>query len=387
MNSAQLLTRFCKTGSNEAFTELVRRHSDLVFSIAKRRLGSAALAEEIAQVVFVRLARIRPQLSSDYALLGWLHRTTLHVSIDFVRAEARRRIREEKSMESAGSDDNSRWQELTPFLDEALDRLKDEERGILLLRFFDRKPFTEVGMAYRISEDAAKMRVARALEKLRDLLAEQKVYCTAGMIRGLLLSRAVEASPIALAGRVIAVLPSFAPRPLNVILSHGGVLVATVSLLLAGSLFIFQRSARKKQELSLAAASAPESTAFKMRTASTGPAFAGRGSAGALPEKFNAITTRTVLTLLDAKTSSAIPKARVSIAYFYDGGVDEGHNLTSNAKGEAPIPFANREGDHGANYLCDGRRLCAESHKLEGVLSNELRDEAGPRVDLLGTGC
>src|SRR4051812_4248000 len=61
MNSAELLMRYRDTGSDEAFTELVRRYTDLVFSVAKRRLGNAALAEEAAQVVFMRFAQVRPR--------------------------------------------------------------------------------------------------------------------------------------------------------------------------------------------------------------------------------------------------------------------------------------------------------------------------------------
>ena len=166
MNSAELLTRYSEGGSEEAFGELVRRHADLVFSVAKRRVSSAALAEEAAQIVFMRLASIKPRLSSEPALLGWLHRTTLHVSIDLVRSETRRRIREEKSMQDVVLDEEPVWHEIVPVLDEALDRLKDDERNILLMRFFDRKPFAEVGAAFQISEDAAKMRVARALEEV-----------------------------------------------------------------------------------------------------------------------------------------------------------------------------------------------------------------------------
>ena len=129
MNSAELLARYREEGSEEAFAEIVRRYAGLVLSVAKRQLGSPALAEEAAQVVFARLAERGPRLSSEQGLSGWLHRTALHVSIDCVRSESRRRAREEKSMDlKSTNDDDDTWRELVPFLDTALDRLKEEER-------------------------------------------------------------------------------------------------------------------------------------------------------------------------------------------------------------------------------------------------------------------
>src|SRR5688500_9669336 len=104
MNSAELLTRYNQGGSEERFVDLMRRHAAVVFSVAKRRLGSAALAEEAAQIVLKRLASRKPSLNSEHSILGWLHRTTLHVSIDLVRSETRRRIREEKSMQDVVTD-------------------------------------------------------------------------------------------------------------------------------------------------------------------------------------------------------------------------------------------------------------------------------------------
>src|SRR4051812_7206370 len=97
MNGSELLREFREQRSERAFAELVQRYARLVFSVAKRRLNNDALAQEASQAVFIRLARNPPDLPNDPALLSWLHRTALHVSVDAWRAESRRRTREQQA--------------------------------------------------------------------------------------------------------------------------------------------------------------------------------------------------------------------------------------------------------------------------------------------------
>ena len=106
MNGSELLRHYREHASENAFSELVRRFGDLVYSVAKRRVQEAAVAEEVAQIVFTRLAKSAPNFSSDAELVAWLHRTTLHVAIDAWRSETRRRNRElhAAAMEPAFSD-------------------------------------------------------------------------------------------------------------------------------------------------------------------------------------------------------------------------------------------------------------------------------------------
>src|SRR5436190_19297027 len=89
MNGTELLAEFRERRSEDAFRELVRRYSNLVFSAAKRRVSNASLAGEITQIVFIRLAKAAPKVRSDAELAAWLHRTTVHASIDLWRSENR----------------------------------------------------------------------------------------------------------------------------------------------------------------------------------------------------------------------------------------------------------------------------------------------------------
>jgi RNA polymerase sigma factor (sigma-70 family) len=95
MNGPELLANYKSRRSEDAFTELVRRYTNLVYSVAKRHLPDEAMAEEATQTVFLRLVKASPKLNTDGALVGWLHRTTVHVSVDMWRSETRRRTREQ----------------------------------------------------------------------------------------------------------------------------------------------------------------------------------------------------------------------------------------------------------------------------------------------------
>ncbi len=209
MNGTELLADFRKTRSEDAFSDLVRRYTNLVYSVARRRLENDSQAQEVAQTVFIRLAKATPDIGGDAELVAWLHRTTVHASIDLWRAEVRRRAREEHAaaMEPDRTED-APWNEIAPVLDEALNKLNDVERQAVLLRFFEKKSMRELGHAFGISEDAAKMRVSRALDRLRTQFSARGVTCSALALGGLLADHSVEAAPsglvLALAGLQIS---------------------------------------------------------------------------------------------------------------------------------------------------------------------------------------
>ena len=96
-DDAELLRRYAEEGAEEAFAELVRRHLNLVYSSALRRTsGDGHRAEDVAQQVFMRLARDARQLSRHAVLGAWLHRATRNAAINLMLSEQRRKLREEE---------------------------------------------------------------------------------------------------------------------------------------------------------------------------------------------------------------------------------------------------------------------------------------------------
>ena len=92
-----LLREYTADGSEAAFSEVVRRYTDLVYSVAIRLVGNPHLAEDVSQKVFLALAQNARQLAKRAVLSGWLHCTAHHLSANAVRSEARRRVREQKA--------------------------------------------------------------------------------------------------------------------------------------------------------------------------------------------------------------------------------------------------------------------------------------------------
>ncbi len=95
------------------------------------------------------------------------------------------------------------WAQLAPLLDEAIAALEAKERDAIVLRFFDGKSMKEVGEALATSEDAAKKRVARAVEKLRQSFAQRGVVFPAAVVTSVISAHSVQTAPIHLTGSVI----------------------------------------------------------------------------------------------------------------------------------------------------------------------------------------
>lgn len=168
-NSRQLLTEYAEGGSEAAFTELVGGHLGLVYSTALRLTdGDRQLAEDVTQIVFSDLARTARTLSKNVMLGGWLHRHACFVAANKMRSERRRRTRERHAAEMNTPEDHSpaNLADIAPELDDAINRLNEDDRLAIILRFFDQRDFGGLGEELGISEEAARKRVSRALEKL-----------------------------------------------------------------------------------------------------------------------------------------------------------------------------------------------------------------------------
>jgi RNA polymerase sigma factor (sigma-70 family) len=209
IEDAELLRRYAETRSEEAFAELVRRRIGLVYSVALRQTGGDAhRAQDVAQMVFTDLARKASTLAGRPVLLGWLYRSAQYAASQTVRTETRRRHREEEAHimnELHGSPGPTPdWDQLRPRLDQVLDELNERDRDAVLLRFFDGRTFAEIGSRLHLTENAARMRVERALDKLHALLAQRGITSTTAALGLALTSQAAIAAPTGLAAAVSA---------------------------------------------------------------------------------------------------------------------------------------------------------------------------------------
>ena len=249
----------------------MKRRIGFVYGTALRQVdGHAHMAQDVAQAVFSLAAKKAGALARHECLPGWLHATTTHVARRVWRdARIRKKYEEDAALMSEIQNDGTTAAEATatpeefgrlrPLLDEALGALREDDRNAVLLHFFDGSTFAEIGARMRISEDAARKRVARAVEKMRDLLARRGVTSSAAALGALMSVEAAQAAPAGLAAAVSSgVIASAAATTASALAGAGSLMVfmsstkivtisAVALLLAAGTAFYSLHSERAAQ--------------------------------------------------------------------------------------------------------------------------------------------
>lgn len=375
MSEFELLQAFRESRSEDAFAQLVRRYTNLVFSVAKRRLGNAAQAEDITQIVFIRFAKTLPKVQGHAELVAWLHRTTINVTIDTWRSENRRRTREQQAivMEPVTSE-NALWEDISPNLDEALNQLKDKDRQALLLRFFGGKTMRDVGVAMGVSEDAAKMRVSRAVDRLRTQLGVGSAACTAAVLATILTERSVEAAPGHLVSRLANMkLPTGAGVSAMGALFDAFLQISKFNL--AAGLVVLAVIGISTVQL-IRTLNAPASQAVMVNSHTNQTSNATRNATQNVNRRsfnagnFNAsvVATRPVkmiFNVVDAETGVGLANTKIHVAFFGAGGMGESHDMETDNNGAAAIPEPDdATKTHGMNVF-----VVAEGHVPKAVNS------------------
>ncbi|WP_035615771.1 RNA polymerase sigma factor [Haloferula sp. BvORR071] len=193
----ELLERFAAGRDEAAFRVLVERYLAMVLGVARRVTANEDLARDVAQNAFVRLAERAALIPEKLTLSAWLHRVTQHLAIDLVRSEERRRKRELANHDPHAMDNTPEpdWSAMAPVVDALVNRLPAADREVLLLRYYRNEPHAAVARQLGLNEEAAKKRAARALEKLRALLAKQGIATSAVALATLLPAQAAPPIP------------------------------------------------------------------------------------------------------------------------------------------------------------------------------------------------
>jgi RNA polymerase sigma factor (sigma-70 family) len=227
MDDTALLTRYVETGCQESFEEIVSRHSGWIYSLSLRAVRDKHLAEDVTQAVFIILAKKASSIHPDTPLSGWLFKTSRFAVSDAIKRRVRMQRRENRAAElfrqaSGGGltlNEDNVSDEVSAALDEAVACLSDSDRQAVLLRFYEGKSLAEVGDALEISEEAAKKRVARAVEKLKKFFARKGIIASAGVLVMMLHARCAEAAAwtptISLAAGSAPVAPQIASGALH----------------------------------------------------------------------------------------------------------------------------------------------------------------------------
>ena len=196
-SDADALAAFVEDRSEGAFNAIVERYADMVYGAALRKSGSPQLAEEAAQNVFALLARKAGALRSSKALGTWLHRATILETRNLMRGESNHRRKMQRYSQNIEATDGG-WDDSAPELDEAINKLPEADRRMILLRFYNGLSFKEIGEQLGASDDTCQKRTSRALEKLSAILRQRGAAIPAAVIAGGLAAKLTVGAPAAL---------------------------------------------------------------------------------------------------------------------------------------------------------------------------------------------
>ncbi|WP_035607307.1 sigma-70 family RNA polymerase sigma factor [Haloferula sp. BvORR071] len=316
----ELLDRFITRHDDAAFRQLVERHLAVVHGVARRVTGNEELARDVAQNSFLRLAQRAALIPKDLSLAAWLHRVTHHLAIDLVRSEERRKKRELISLDPALMDTSPSpvWSELAPVIDNLVNRLPAADRDLLLLRYYRNEPHAAVARQLGLSEAATKKRAARALEKLRALLAKKGISTTAAALATILPAHAATPVPGSYVLAVSAAAKGAAPLAASSFNVHLAMTTAQKTAIAAAAI-IFMASASyalRSSSPENAVAEPPRSGAGEAGSSANSRARTGRGSPLSAAERLERL--RLILAI-----PSAVERPRAMLAFIDELGSDQ----------------------------------------------------------------
>lgn len=211
------LGEYVEGRSQAAYAKLVGRYSGLVYSAAVRQTrGDRHLAEDVTQAVFLVLATRAARIRPGVVLASWLLVVARYAAGDALKAQARRRRREGKAaipaaattmnpVDQSMTNGADPWQAIAPELDAALASLREKDRHAIVLRYLQGHSVEEVAAMLGASPAAAKQRIHRAVERLRDFFQARGVTgVSAAAIGPMLLSRAIQPAPPSLIHGLLA---------------------------------------------------------------------------------------------------------------------------------------------------------------------------------------
>ncbi|MCI0536004.1 MAG: sigma-70 family RNA polymerase sigma factor [Verrucomicrobiales bacterium] len=359
MEDWQLIESYAQQQSESAFRTLVERHANLVYASALRQVGHLQLAQDVAQAVFILLARKAPCLRKGTIISGWLFQTTRFVASRAIRTEQRRQRREQEAFEMQQLNSTDRaWRRMEAVIDDALDQLGRADRDAILIRYMEGKSMREVGVALGVTEEAAKKRVTRAVEKLRTVLTHRGVALSAALICGALGSGAKAAIP----ETVLAALTLTGP----ITTSPGAAALAseairawsytklkvvaglTAAVVLVTAIILVTADRRSNQSAS------PLPIATSQPSASMPPPGNAEASNVQVLTRKDAELKILRLRAVDAANDEAIPNARVAFTDWSGGTVEDHWHLITDASGRCDIPYPLEAGRLDVGVFVDG---------------------------------
>lgn len=194
-SESALLQRFVSAGDAGAFAEIVHCYAGLVYGTCIRILADTDKAADATQETFFQLTKKAGEIRGSLA--GWLHRVALRKAVDLTRDDSARRRRERQYIDAKPRQDQT-WQEVSPYVDAALNQLDDQTRDLLVRHYLEGRSMTDLAGEFDVSRPTISRRIESGLEHLRALLRRRGVLVTAAGLSALLAENTAQSTPPAL---------------------------------------------------------------------------------------------------------------------------------------------------------------------------------------------
>jgi RNA polymerase sigma-70 factor, ECF subfamily len=172
----QALVESCRNGDRAAFATLVARYQRPIYNAAYRVLGNADDAADTAQTVFLRVAERLEEYDPRFKFFSWVYRITVNESLNLLRRNGREEpLDEELDIEGPASADPERQSseaQVSRRVQDALVRMKADDRVVLVLRHFSECSYREIAHILEVDEKTVKSRLFEARHRLRAMLED-----------------------------------------------------------------------------------------------------------------------------------------------------------------------------------------------------------------------
>jgi RNA polymerase sigma-70 factor (ECF subfamily) len=179
----ELIAR-CREGDDSAFEELVGKYQQQIVNLVYHYIGNRGDVEDIAQKIFIKVYFSIPKFDIQRPFVPWLYRISINQCYDELRHLRRRKtytfselsLEDSESIEKliARGEDSSNPEEsrsdMHDLLQRMLDQLSDSHRQVIVLRDIEGVPYNEIAAILKCSEQAARLKVFRARNRLKKIV-------------------------------------------------------------------------------------------------------------------------------------------------------------------------------------------------------------------------
>jgi RNA polymerase sigma factor (sigma-70 family) len=175
-----LINRWTHHRDAEAFAEIINRYSGLVYGACRRILRNDAAAEDVTQECFIKLAQLDTPIR--HSLGGWLHTVATRESLNRVKRDQRRTLREQRYADAQPDSQAIGWNDLQDFIDEAIAALPEKTRDPVLRQFVLGESHETIAKAIGLSRSAVTRRIQRGVENVRSQLSRRGIQVPAAYL-------------------------------------------------------------------------------------------------------------------------------------------------------------------------------------------------------------